>query len=112
MILFEATKPLGLDWSEGQGVDEYRKQHEQEWQPTVQELKAVELAERYHHETEAYDRTVCAGRVLDGSIMPMNHRELALVNGNARRVLAQIMAEAAAAGISAEDMRRSIGRHA
>jgi hypothetical protein len=94
------------------GVDEYRKQYEQEWRLTEQERKAAELAERYHRETEAYDRTVCTGPIRDGSVMPIGSHELALVNRNAIKVRKQIMAEAAAAGISAEDMRRAIGRHA
>lgn len=85
---------------------------EQEWQPSEQDLKCVELAERYHRETEAYDRTVCTGPVWRGSVMPANHRELALVNGNAARLRKQIMAEAATHGISAQDMARAIGRMA
>jgi len=93
-------------------VDEYRKQYEQEWRLTEQERKADELAERYHRETEAYDRTVCTWPIHDGSVMPIGSHELALVNRNAIKVRKQIMAEAAAAGISAEDMRRAIGRHA
>lgn len=108
----QAAQPLGLPLNDGLGVDEYRKQCEQEWQPTEQELKCVELAERYHHEAEAYDRLVCTGPVLHGSVMPADHRELAMVNGNAARLRKQIMAEAAAHGISPQDMARAIGRHA
>jgi hypothetical protein len=52
-------------------LDEYRKQYEQEWQSTARELKCLELAERYHRETEAYDRTVCTGPIRDGSVMPI-----------------------------------------
>ncbi len=108
----DVAGPDGSGLSEWLGVDEYRRQYEQEWRPTDQERKAAELAERYHRETEAYDRTVCTGPVMRGSVMPMDHRELALVNGNAGRMLKTIMAEAEAAGISAENMRRAIGRHA
>jgi hypothetical protein len=106
------SQPLGLGLSEELGVDEYRKQYEQEWQQTDQERKAAELAERYHRGTEAYDRIVCTGPIRDGSVMPIGSHELALVNRNAIKLRKQIMAEAAAAGISAEDMRRAIGRHA
>jgi len=105
------SQPLGLGLSEELGVDEYRKQHEQEWQQTDQERKAAELAERYHREAEAYDRTVCTGPVVRGSIMPIGPHEMARVNRHAIKLRKQIMAEAAAAGISAEDMRRAIGRH-
>lgn len=106
------SQPLGLGLSEELGVDEYRRQYEQEWRPTEQERKAAELAERYHRETETYDRTVCTGPIRDGSVMPIGPHELALVNRNAIKVRERIMAEAAAAGISAEDIRRAIGRHA
>ena len=43
--------------------NEFYKQHMCEWAPTEQERKAVELAERYHLEAEAYDRTVCTGLI-------------------------------------------------
>ncbi len=108
----ERGQPLGLPLNDGLGVDKHRKQYEQESRPTEQERKADELAERYHRETEAYDRTVCTGPVVRGSIMPIGPREMAQVNRNAINVRKQIMAEAASAGISAEDMRRAIGRHA
>lgn len=106
------SEPLRVPLSDGLGVDERRKQYEQEWQPTEQDLKCVELAERYHHETEAYDRTVCSGPIQHGSVMPIGPHELALVNRNAIKVRKQIMAEAAAHGISAQEMARAIGRHA
>ena len=99
-------------------MDEYRKQYEQyeqyvqEWQQADQERRAAELAERYHRETEAYDRTLCTGPIRDGSGMPIGSHELALVNRNAIKLRKQIMAEAAAAGISVEDMRRALGRRA
>lgn len=93
-------------------MDEYRKQYEQEWQSTARELKCLELAERYHCETEAYDRTVCIGPIRDGSVMPIGPHEMALVNRNAIKVRERIMAEAAQHGISREDMARAIGRHA
>jgi hypothetical protein len=82
----------------------------QEWAPTEHELKAYELAERYHAETEAYDRTVCTGPIRDGSIMPRDYREFGLVNRNAMKVRKQIMEEAAMAGIDAQYMARIIGR--
>lgn len=93
-------------------MDEYRKQYETEWRPTEQERKAAELAERYHRETEAYDRTVCTGPIRAGSVMPIGPHEMALVNRNAIKVRKQIVAEAAQHGISREDMVRAIGRHA
>ena len=83
-----------------------------EWTPSEQDNRLYELAKRYHEEAEAYDRTVCTGPVMHGSVMPFDHRELALVNGYAWRLRKQIMTEAAAHGINAQDMARAIGRHA
>ena len=108
----DQATPAKVRLTDGLGVASHREVFEQEWQPTAQELKTVELAERYHHEAEAYDRTVCTGPVLRGSVMPANHRELALVVGNAGRLRKQIMAEAAMHGISQQDMARAIGRRA
>ena len=79
----QSAQPLGLPLNDGLGVDEHRRQYEQEWRPTEQERKAAELAERYHRETEAYDRTVCSGPIRDGSVMPIGPHEMALVNRNA-----------------------------
>jgi hypothetical protein len=82
----------------------------QEWAPTEHARKAHELAERYHRETEEYDRTVCTGPIRDGSIMPRDYREFGLVNRNAHKVRRQIMEEAAQAGIDAHYMARTISR--
>ena len=78
-------------------------------QQIEQEMKAAELAERYHRETEAYDRTVCSGpNSHDGLAMPANSYEMGLIGRNARNLRLQIMDEAARAGISREDMQRAI----
>ena len=92
--------------------DVYRKQHEQEWRPAELERKAAELAERYHRETEAYDRTVCTGPIRDGSVMPFGPHEFALVNRNAIKVRKQIICEAEQHGISRQDMAQAISRRA
>lgn len=93
-------------------MDKYSNQYQQEWQPTKLERKAAELAERYHQETEAYDRTVCTGPIRYGSVIPIGQHEIALVNRNAIKVREQIMHEAAQHGISRNDMARAISRNA
>lgn len=93
-------------------MNEYHKQYEQEWQITAQELKCLELAERYHREAEAYDRTVCTGPIRDGSVMPIGQHELVLVNRNAIKVRKRVMDEAAQHGISRKEMARAISHYA
>jgi hypothetical protein len=90
--------------------DDFLKQYQQECRPTKQEFKAAELAERYHRETEAYDRTICTGPIRYGSVMPSCLREMAMSNRNTIKVRKQIMGEAAQHGISRQDMAHAINR--
>ena len=41
----------------------------------------------YLDRTEAFDRTVCTGPIINHEIRPNNGRELALINKNAKQVL-------------------------
>lgn len=81
-----------------------------EWVPSEKDKLLFELATQYHAETEAFDRTVCTGPIRRGSILPSNARELALINKNARAVLAKKTALAAAQGISATELWQAIGK--
>lgn len=90
---------------------EHRKLWEQTWRLSEQDRKAKELAKRYHDEAEAYDRTICTGPILNGSIQPANAHEFALINSNAYKLRRQILEEAEAAGISKDTMRRAIVRY-
>lgn len=82
------------------------------WELTDKDRTLRDLAQRYHTETEAFDRTVCTGPVRDGSILPMGPRELAIINRNAAEMLKALQAEAAIGGITREELWRAIGRHA
>lgn len=42
------------------------------------------VANTYVRDTEAFDRTVCTGPIIRGSVMPASPRERALINRNAR----------------------------
>lgn len=84
--------------------------NQQEFELTHARRKCFELAERYHHETEAYDRTVCTGPIIRGAVQPMTARELTLVNRNASLVLKRLEAEAREHGVSAKDLRAAISR--
>jgi hypothetical protein len=105
-----SNPPLGLGLSEGLGVT--RADFECEWTPTEKDKTLHELAKRYHDETESYDRTVCTGPIVRGSIQAANSRELALINRNARPVFDRIAREAASHGISKIELWHAVGRHA
>ena len=104
------ARPLGLGLGEELGVT--RADFECEWTPTEKENKLQELALRYHAETEAYDRTVCTGPIVHGSIQPYGGRQTVLINQNAQQVFQRIEAEAARHDISRAELWRAIGRHA
>jgi hypothetical protein len=87
------------------------QEYETRLQTSGQESKAADLAERYHRETEAYDRTVCTGPIIRGSIMPNGGHEMTLSARNASKVLEQILREAEQHGISRQEMQRAISRH-
>ncbi|MGR2709553.1 hypothetical protein B7453_09720 [Pseudomonas sp. IB20] len=55
--------------------------------PTESERRLAAAAEQYVAETEAYDRTVCTGTIVKGSIMPADSQERGLVNRNALRAM-------------------------
>lgn len=92
--------------TEGFSIDDYVCRFE----IAERDRKLYELATRYHTECEAYDRTVCAGPVREGSIMPANPHEFKLVSRNARDVRKRIDAEAKNHGFTHEELNREIGR--
>lgn len=61
------------------------------WVPTLREVALYKLATQYHAECEAFDRTVCTGPVINGSIMPATPREMATISRNAKEVLRRIV---------------------
>jgi hypothetical protein len=83
-----------------------------EWlqQPYETNKDLIELAIRYHRETEAYDKTVCTGPVVDGVIYPSNSKERGLININAKKTRKLIEQEAAAKNIDRKELMHEIRR--
>lgn len=61
--------------------------------PSESERRLSAAAEQYVDETEAYDRTVCTGPIVKGSIMPADSHERGLVNRNAMRAMDRLCAQ-------------------
>lgn len=87
-------------------------EYQQEWIVSPEDRRLRELAERYHAECEAFDRTVCTGPIVHGAIIPVDARELAAVNVNATKVLKATLDLAESEGLRRDEMRRAIGRYA
>ena len=79
-----------------------------EFKETKNQTMARELAEKYHAETENYDKTVCSAVNRVGEATPGNAQELMLININASRVKDSILKEAERFGISRGDMIKAI----
>lgn len=63
------------------------------------------LAKEYFDRCEAYDRTVCTGRILDDSIMPACQAEFLKVNAHAVKVMREIRTRE---GLDAGELYRAI----
>jgi hypothetical protein len=97
-------------WSEAKQRNEADGPFHADCVPTPQQLKCRELAERYHREAEAYDRTVCTGPIKEGAIMPGNIRELTLINRHATALRRQLAKEAESHGITPAELKAEISR--
>jgi len=63
------------------------------------------LAKEYHDRTEHYDRTVCTGPIVEGSIRPNNGKEHTLINKNAKNIFNEL---AERANISLKELHHKI----
>lgn len=87
-----------------------RPEFKQEWVQSDRDRTLCELAQRYHREAEAFDRTVCTGPIINGAIMPIHPSEVAAISGNAIKLRKRFMLEAEFVGISRAELSRAISR--
>lgn len=76
--------------------------------PTPEEIAARELAEDYHRVTEEYDRAVCTGPIVNGSIRPCGAHEVGDINRFARLAYARRLEMAVAEGVTPKQFQRAI----
>lgn len=57
------------------------------FQPSDRDNQLRSVAERYVHESEAYDLTVCTGGIRHGVVMPATPHERALISRNAQQLM-------------------------
>ena len=71
-------------------------------------IQLRKLAIQYHERTEQYDRTVCTGPIQRGAILPANAREHALINRNAKAVMAELWPQARNLGFTRDQWWKAI----
>lgn len=90
---------------------EFAHQYLGSFTATERDRVLYEMAEHYHHECEAYDRTVCTGVVGSMGILPRTTREFSLINQHALRVMRRLIRDAEAQGIARDVLHRAIVNH-
>lgn len=82
-----------------------------QYTPTDKDRIKHELVKRYHEKTEAYDRSVCNGPIINGSIMPLTAYESKLISKYAFNLRTQLIKEAEQEGISPKELRSAISHY-
>lgn len=78
------------------------------WRESEEDRTLRLLAEQYHERTEAYDRTVCTGPIINGSIMPVGPYEHSMINKHAAAVRRELGIEAAKSGFTARQWQDAV----
>lgn len=71
----------------------------------------VELADDYHHRVEAFERTVCNGRIDNEVMMLANHHELTIIKANAQSIRQEMIERALALGFTEAQFKESLMHH-
>ena len=70
------------------------------------------IAAEYHRRAEEYDRQVCTGPLINGSVMPSSNTELQMINRHARSLLMELKERARMEFcIDARDVSAAIRNH-
>ena len=70
------------------------------------------IAAEYHRRAEEYDRKVCTGQIINGSIMPSSNTELQMINRHANSLLKELKERARIEfGIDGSEVTRVIRKY-
>ena len=70
------------------------------------------IAAEYHRRAEEYDRKVCTGPIINGSVMPCSNAELQLINRHAHSLLIELKERAYTQfGIDYRDVSAAIRKY-
>ena len=70
------------------------------------------IAAEYHRRADEYDRKVCTGQIINGSIMPSSNTELQMINRHANSLLKELKERARIEfGIDGSEVTRVIRKY-
>jgi hypothetical protein len=90
-------------------MQQFADQYLCEFKPTPADEFLFEVAKQYVRDTEAYDRTVCSGPIINGSIMPATSHQAGLSSRNASKLFATLLNQNAGS-FTAKELRQEIWR--
>ncbi|MGB3222541.1 MAG: hypothetical protein WBB23_07050 [Desulforhopalus sp.] len=105
---------MGVDWAQdiAKSVDNFTCAYQGSWRVSEVEHYLYLLAQEFHERTEEYDRTVCSGEIIRGSIMPVTPGERSMCNKNALKIREELVRRAKMEmGIHRDEVARAFGRY-
>ena len=88
-----------------------KSQYYQEFIPAEKDRIKYELAKKYHDKTEAFDRTVCTGPIIDGAIMPASSYQSKVISQYACSLRHELFKEAQQYEITPKELRTAISHY-
>jgi hypothetical protein len=87
---------------------DFQKQFLGTFEISKKERVLYELSQWYHETCETFDRTICSGPIVDGSIRPVDGFELGIINRNALKAKKECIKSAGRYDITKEEMVKAI----
>ena len=98
-------------------MDKCREEFEREYfcdfkYSSDEDVYLKSIAAEYHRRAEEYDRKVCTGQIINGSVMPSSNIEFQMINRHANSLLKELKERASIEfGIDGGEVTRAIRRY-
>lgn len=93
-------------------IETFRNEYLGDFRPNKKDNELYDLANEYHTTCESYDQTVCTGPIMrDGSIMPANGQQQALISKHALEVRMAVVIKGIKAGFTQVEICQVITKY-
>ena len=97
----------------GLKMEEFKREYFCDFKDSSDEDEYLKsIAAEYHRRAEEYDRKVCTGQIINGSVMPSSNTELQMINRHANSLLKELKERASREfGIDGCDVSAAIRKY-